>query len=206
MRAAISAKAGLAGLLLLAGCANPTRNTYESVDVGRTIAVADATVVSSRIVKISGDAKGYGPAAGGIAGASTGALAIGAGQGSALAGVLGGLLGIGAGYIAEQVGRDREGIEYVLQGTDGRVYTIVQNRGGDEQPFAPGTGVLVQYGASYARVIERPANLRGVAAGEPGTATVPHEVGASAARPAAAAPAAPGTLPVGYGTVKPISG
>jgi outer membrane lipoprotein SlyB len=132
---------------------------YEGRDVGRMIDTSEATVVSSRIVNIKEESKGYGP----LAGAAVGATGTGlASRGSGNAGwliALGGLVGAGAGLLAEQAGRSREGIEYLVRTSDGRVMTLVQNRGASETPIPAGKAVLVQHSGSYTRVIEKPETL-----------------------------------------------
>lgn len=149
----------LMSLLLVSACINSSRGVYEGRDVGRMIDTSEATVVNSRIVKIKEESKGYGP----LAGAAAGATGVGlASNGSHNAGwliALGGLIGAGAGLLAEQAGRSREGIEYVVRTSDGRVMTLVQNRGDSEIPIPPGKAVLVQHSGSYTRVIERPEIL-----------------------------------------------
>jgi outer membrane lipoprotein SlyB len=184
MRAAIAV---VAAALLAAGCTHPTSNTYDTSDVGRPIAVSEATVVSSRIVDIHQKPSGVGPAAGLAAGAATGATTIGSGSGSVVAGVLGALIGAGVGYVAEEAVTGRKGIEYTLQAPDGHVYTLVQNKDATEEPLPAGTRVLVQTGASYTRIVPRPENLQGIATTPPAPAAVP-------------APAPPQ-----QGTVRPLS-
>jgi outer membrane lipoprotein SlyB len=143
----------LVAALALAGCAHPSSTTYQTGDVGRTIETSQASVVSSRMVEISGDANAAGPVAGGALGAAGSALAF---QGSGLIAVIGGVLGAGAGYFAQKQLNNREGIEYVLQMDDGRTVTLVQNRSSDELPLADGTPVLVQVSGQYTRVIADP--------------------------------------------------
>ena len=143
----------LVGAVLLAGCGHPSGSTYQAGDVGRTIETAQASVVSSRLVKVAGEANMVGPVAGGALGASGSALAF---QGSGLVAVIGGVLGAGMGYLAQQQVNNREGIEYVLQMDDGRTVTLVQNRESEEQPLPDGTPVLVQVSGQYTRVIADP--------------------------------------------------
>lgn len=141
--------------LVLAACSHPTSNTYDAVDVGRTIETVQAAVVSSRTVEITGETNTVGPAAGGIgAAATTGALVNG--KGSGLLAVVAGLVGAGAGYLVQQSANDREGIEYVLKMDDGRTVTLVQNREDDEEPLPDGSPVLVQLNGRYTRVIADP--------------------------------------------------
>jgi outer membrane lipoprotein SlyB len=144
----------LLAALLLVGCSHPSGSTYQAGDVGRTIETAQASVVSSRVVKISGESNNLvGPAAGGALGAAGSALAF---QGSGLVAVIGGVIGAGAGYLAQKQLNNRDGIEYVLQMDDGRTVTLVQNRADDEAPLPDGTPVLVQVSGQYTRVIADP--------------------------------------------------
>jgi outer membrane lipoprotein SlyB len=143
----------LVAALLLVGCSHPSGSTYESGDVGRTIETTQASVVSSRVVKISGESNAVGPVAGGALGAAGSALAF---QGSGLVAVIGGVLGAGAGYLAQKQMNNRDGIEYVLQMDDGRTVTLVQNRADGEAPLPDGTPVLVQVSGQYTRVIADP--------------------------------------------------
>jgi outer membrane lipoprotein SlyB len=150
----MKAVAGLAvASLVLAGCAHPSSTTYDAGDVGRTIETAQGSVVSSRMVKISGDVNAVGPLAGGALGAAGSALAF---QGSGLVAVIGGVLGAGLGYLTQQQLNNREGIEYVLEMEDGRTVTLVQNRESGEPPLADGTPVLVQVSGQYTRVTADP--------------------------------------------------
>jgi outer membrane lipoprotein SlyB len=175
-------------VLALAACTSSTNSTYSSQDVGVPIETSSATVVSSRVVDIKGEPSVVGPAAGGIAGAATGGVTIGSGSGSTLAAVLGGLLGAGAGYLAEQRLKSREGIEYVLQMDDGRTITLVENRDAEEQPLPDGTPVLVQIGSRYSRVLEHPEDEAGGTAGD---WVDPDAVGVEELQPADPATSAP---------------
>jgi outer membrane lipoprotein SlyB len=147
--------AAIGVVLALAACTTSTSSTYSSRDVGVPIETSSATVVSSRVVDIEGDPGVVGPAAGGLAGGATG-VTLGSGNVSTLAAVLGGLIGAGAGYLAEQRLKSREGIEYVLQMDDGRTITLVENRESEEEPLPDGTPVLVQINSRYTRVLENP--------------------------------------------------
>ena len=138
--------------LLLVACASPSSTTYNSSDVGAPIETTEGTVVSSRVVDVSGDVTPVGPVAGGVAGGSTAGIA---GGGNAVA-LLGALIGAGVGYLAEREARSGEGIEYIVEMADGRTVTLVQNREDDEQPLPDGTPVLVQLNSRYSRIIEHP--------------------------------------------------
>ncbi len=117
--------------------------------------------MSSRIIDVGGgESSGAGALAGGVAGATTGGIAIGSGNGSVLAAVIGGLIGAGAGYLAEDSIKRREGVEYVIRTDDGRIVTLVQNRDGDEELLPGDSRVLLQYGANYTRIVALPSELR----------------------------------------------
>ena len=152
----------LAGLLILpllaTACVSSTSSTYSGGDVGNVIETEPGTVVSARIVDIKGgENSGVGAVAGAAAGGTAG-YAVGSGDSRGLTTVLGGLAGAGAGYLAERSLRGREGIEYVIRMDDGRVITLVQNRAKEEEPLPAGAPILVQYGATYTRVIEQPSS------------------------------------------------
>lgn len=141
--------------LVVGACANPSSGTYDAVDVGRTIETTEASVVSSRVVQITGETNAIGPAAGGVAAAATTGAFV-KGRNTNLLALLAGLVGAGAGYVAQKELNDREGIEYVLKMDDGRTVTLVQNREGDEEPLANGAPVLVQLNGRYTRIIPNP--------------------------------------------------
>lgn len=151
--------AAATALLLVSGCVNSSKNVYEGKDVGRMIDTTEATVVSSRVVNIKEESKGYGPLAGAAVGGVGAGLAANANHNVGLIAALGALAGAGIGYFAEQWGRNRDGIEYTVRTQDGRVMTLVQNKDSDETPIAAGKAVLVQHAGTYTRVIEKPEGL-----------------------------------------------
>jgi len=151
--------AAATALLLVSGCVNSSKNTYEGKDVGRMIDTTEATVVSSRVVNIKEESRGYGPLAGAAVGGLGAGLAANANHNVGLIAALGALAGAGIGYFAEQWGRNRDGIEYTVRTQDGRVMTLVQNKDSEETPIAAGKAVLVQHAGTYTRVIEKPAGL-----------------------------------------------
>ena len=99
-------------------------------------------------------------APGPVAGAAISGVTIGSGNGSFLATVLGGLIGAGAGYLAEDSLKSREGVEYVIRTDDGRIVTLVQNRERGEELLPGDSRVLLQYGADYTRVVALPSEIR----------------------------------------------
>jgi outer membrane lipoprotein SlyB len=149
--------------LVLAGCGGPSSTKYNSTDVGTPIETTEGTVVSSRVVDVSGDATPVGAVGGGAVGAASSGILFGGGAPA----LLGGLLGAGAGYLAEKRVKSGEGIEYIVEMADGRTVTMVQNREDEEQPLADGTPVLVQVGSRYSRIIEHPRAEGGGATGIP---------------------------------------
>jgi outer membrane lipoprotein SlyB len=148
--------AAATALLLVSGCVNSSKNTYEGRDVGRMIDTTEATVVSSRVVNIKDESKGYGPLAGAAVGGLGAGLAANANHNVGLIAALGALAGAGVGYFAEQWGRSHDGIEYTVRTQDGRVMTLVQNKDSSETPIPAGKAVLVQHAGTYTRIIEKP--------------------------------------------------
>jgi outer membrane lipoprotein SlyB len=142
-------------MVSVAACSHPSSTTYGDKEVGQTIETAQGSVVSSRVVDVSGEPGFVGAGAGAAVGASGGALAVN-GPASLLVAIVGGLVGAGIGYMAEKQIGDRDGIEYVLQMDDGRLVTLVQNREDGEEPLADGTPVLVQLNGQYTRVMAHP--------------------------------------------------
>ncbi len=156
----------LAVVLLVAGCTNPTTSRYSAGDVGQIIETSEGAVLTSRIVDVKGgENSNVGTIGGAAVGATAGYAVAGGGTAGGLVTVLGGLLGAGIGYLTEESVRNREGIEYVIRMSDGRVVTLVQNRDGEEEPLPNGAPVLVQYGGDYTRVIEMPQGVDGTPAG-----------------------------------------
>ena len=49
--------AAATAILLISGCVNSSKNTYEGKDVGRMIDTTEATVVSSRVVNIKEESR-----------------------------------------------------------------------------------------------------------------------------------------------------
>jgi outer membrane lipoprotein SlyB len=146
--------------LLVTGC-HSSSSTYDSGDVGRTVETAPGTVVSSRVVQVTGESNAVGAGAGGALGAATGGLVFESGW----AAVIGGVLGAGVGYATQQAANSREGIEYVVTMNDGRTVTLVQNRASGEMPIANGTPVLVQLGGKYSRVMPDPRGQQPASSG-----------------------------------------
>jgi len=185
----------LAAVLFAAGCTNPNSGRYAAGDVGQIIETSEGTVVSSRIVDVKGgEQSNVGAIGGGAVGATAGYTVAGGGSGSGLVAILGGLLGAGVGYMIEESARSREGIEYVIRMSDGRVVTLVQNRDGEEEPLPNGAPVLVQYGGDYTRVVPTPKDAESPSGGggAPGGGTPGGAWKNPDAPPPEEAPAGPG--------------
>ncbi len=161
----------LAAMLFVSACATQGADRFQQAEAGQVIETAPARVLSSREVEIQGNNSSVGA----IAGGATGAAAAGLGTGSGLAAVLAGIAGAGLGALAENQLRRGDGREYIVQMSDGRTVTIVQNVDENDQPIADGTPVLIQFGPTYTRVI-------------------PHPEGLPAPPPSASAPAGGGTF------------
>jgi outer membrane lipoprotein SlyB len=142
-------------MVSVAACSHPSTTTYGDKEVGQTIETQQGSVVSSRVVDVSGEPGFVGAGAGAAVGAAGGSLAVN-GPAGLLVAIVGGLVGAGIGYMAEKRVSDRDGIEYILQMDDGRLVTLVQNRETGEQPLADGTPVLVQLNGAYTRVMAHP--------------------------------------------------
>jgi len=146
--------------LILAACSHPSGQQYTGEDVGRIVDTAEATVITSRPVEIKGgENRGVGAVAGGAAAGSVAAAAVDNAGAEAAATIISALAGAGLGWLIEEEARSRKGIEYVLRTADGRVITLVQNRGPNEDPIAKGSDVLIQYGRNYTRVVPLPAGV-----------------------------------------------
>lgn len=144
--------------IYLAACSTSSRDTYTASETGDVLEVAEGRVVTSRIVEVESEDTGFGAAAGGFSGGLGTAAAFG-GQIGIAAFILGSLIGATIGYFTEDAIKDGEGIEYVVALKDGRYVTIVQNHVDGEDPLPVDAEVLVQYGATYTRVLQRPQEM-----------------------------------------------
>jgi outer membrane lipoprotein SlyB len=129
-RKALSAAVGIAALL--EACSYPSGTTYTPNETGTIMRVEDASVASSREVKISGldnkQAAGWGTAIG-AAVAGTSAYGITKADNPAgvaitvVAAIVGGL----AGLAAEEFRETRNGGEYILRDEAGKTVAVVQS-------------------------------------------------------------------------------
>ena len=138
---------------ILAGCAQqPSQHVYNYDEVGKSTTVSFGTVLSSRIVDITGKNTG----AGGLVGAGVGAGAgsyIGNDSGNVWATLGGALAGAIIGAAAEQAASNRNGIEYTVTLENGVTMTVVQEIAKGEAAIAQGARVMVQNTGGYQRVL-----------------------------------------------------
>lgn len=145
--------------MALTGCApSISPDTYSTSTANSVNNVIAGTIVSARMVKVSGDSLTQGGGmVGTLAGAGAGAIAagstIGQGNGSTLAAIGGAVLGGVVGNYAEKKITAQTGMEYVIKTKGGRMVSVVQ---GVTPPLKIGQHVLVEYGAK-ARVIADPS-------------------------------------------------
>lgn len=177
----------LACITSLISCTHSTRDVYDNKDVGKATPATTGQIAASRIVSIRGQTSDAGAAAGGVLGGAGAGMATDNGW----AAIMGAVLGAGLGYATERGINSREGIEYVIQLTDGRRIMLTQNRASDEAPIPNGTPVLVQLGGKYSRVFPDPTAML-PAAGPPAGATSTAATSAPPPPPPPAAPAAAG--------------
>ena len=151
-------RSAIALVYFLAACGSPTKDVYNVSEVGQIQEVLEGRIVESRFIDIDAKDSGNGMAAGGLAGGLSSLVFVSGGFGL-VAFLLGTAVGAVAGYVAEDVVTDRDGVEYILSLDDGRTVTVIQNRGDEDQPLPPGTEIFLQFGSNYTRVIERPKNM-----------------------------------------------
>lgn len=138
--------------LTLTGCAhNVDPSSYSVGSVGNVNRTIAAVVISSRDVNILGTT-GLGATAGAAGGAVAGS-AVGGSARANVAGAIGGaVIGGLIGAAAESSATEQQGIEYVIQTSNGNLMTLVQ---GVSPRFQSGDKVLVLYG-NPSRIIADP--------------------------------------------------
>jgi outer membrane lipoprotein SlyB len=140
-------------LLLVCGCtSNISPQTYSVGSVGQINRTVSATVITTRVVDISGTSS-----IGGSAGAGTGAIAGSMLGGNSIRGNIVGAIGgaiVGglAGAAIEASATQQKGVEYIIETDNKTLMTIVQ---GINPIFTVGQKVFVLYG-SPSRLISDP--------------------------------------------------
>ncbi len=144
--------ASLCVLLLLCACAkDPSQNQYKYNEVGQSVVIEFARIVSVREVDITGRNTGTGALLGGAAGAGAGAYAgNGSGTGWAMAG--GAVAGAVAGLAAEQALADRKGYEYIVV-TENKKTKSIANQDKRDVVFKPGDRVGAVTRGTYQRLL-----------------------------------------------------
>ncbi len=139
--------------LTLGGCARSlSPDVYSRDEVGSTVEVEDAVVLSVRDVKIEGTRSNVGAAVGAAAGGVGGSYA-GHRRGAILGAIAGAVVGALVGAAAEEAITSSEGVEYLVRLDNGETVAVVQPKG--EAPLAPGDNVLLVYG-DHIRVVPAP--------------------------------------------------
>jgi outer membrane lipoprotein SlyB len=142
----------LCGGMGLTGCEFSTQNRYNYQDVGQATLVQFGTVLASRPVQITGENTGAGALLGAGGGAAAGAQ-FGRSGGNVAAALGGAAIGAVAGYAAEQILSNRNGIEYTITLSNGKTITIAQNQKAEDVVFNQGDRVMVQVNGTYQRVL-----------------------------------------------------
>ena len=158
----------LALTLALAACSTTSPDVVQPRDAQRLSTVQDAVVLSVRPVVVEGQQSGVGAVAGGVIGGISGS-SVGGRRESAAVAVIGAAAGAVVGNAIERFGTREDGVEILLQLTNGERRSLVQARG--NQTLVPGDAVmLVATGGKY-RVVKAPSV--GEASSNPPNGTAP---------------------------------
>ncbi len=144
--------ASILTLTLLTGCAHPSQNNYGYQEVGQATTVEFGTVLSLRMVNVTGENTGLGAGVGAVGGGIAGA-SIGQGAGSLGAMLAGAVIAGVAGAAVEQGINDRTGIEYVITTEHGQTISIVQNFVKGDPDIKAGQRVMIQTSGMYQRIL-----------------------------------------------------
>ncbi len=137
----------------LAACApNPGQNEYNYNEVGQSVVVDFARVVSVKKVHIHGRNTGTGALAGAGAGA-VGGYQVGNGNGQVAATLGGAIIGAVAGAVVEQQLANQTGYSYVVVTEHGDTKTIVQYQNPEDVVFRKGDRVMLQTKGTYQRLL-----------------------------------------------------
>jgi outer membrane lipoprotein SlyB len=196
MRSILAAAVALA----LTACATSNPDVVPVYQAQRVSQVYDATVLSVRPVTIDGIQSGVGAGAGAIVGGIAGST-VGGGSGAAVATVLGAVVGGVAGNAIERDSTTQNGIEILLQLSNGQRRAVVQGVTGES--WVPGDPVVLIVSGGYARVARAPHVGQARTAPAPASSAPPPGYRAPAAVPVPSAypdapvrPIYPPTAPV----------
>jgi outer membrane lipoprotein SlyB len=154
--------------VLAAGCSTTSPDVISRQDANRMSTVIDATVLSTRPVKVDGSQSGIGGTAGAVIGGVAGS-SVGGRRESVAVGVLGAVAGAALGNMIERSATTEEALEVMVQLRNGERRAIVQAKG--QEDFKPGDNVIIVTTGGKVRVTRAPAV--GTAPTSPAAPTVP---------------------------------
>ena len=137
----------------LAGCQTANPDIVQRDSAQHLSTVEDATVLSTRPVKIDGTQSGLGAVGGAVVGGIAGSN-VGGPRGSGIVGIAGAIAG---GVIGNAIERDttrQDGVEILLQMKDGTRRSVVQGGGGEM--FSAGDAAIVVTTGDRVRVLHAP--------------------------------------------------
>jgi outer membrane lipoprotein SlyB len=138
---------------MLSACApNPSQNRYNYNEVGQSVVVDFATVVSVKEIDITGRNTGAGAAAGATVGGVAG-YQTGNGRGQAAAALGGALIGAIAGSVVEQELANQKGYEYIVVTEHKQTKSVVQYQNPEDVVFRKGDRVMLQTQGTYQRLL-----------------------------------------------------
>jgi len=149
-----AAAAALLALGVLAGCTTTSPDVISRGDANRMSSVIDATVLSTRTVKVEGSQSGGGAAAGGVVGGIAGG-SVGGRRESVAVGVLGAVAGAVIGNAIERGATQESALEIMVQLRNGERRAIVQAKGSEE--LKAGDPVIIVTTGGKVRVTRAPA-------------------------------------------------
>lgn len=139
---------------LAAGCSTTSPDVISRQDANRMSTVVDATVLSTRPVKVDGNQSGIGGAAGAVIGGVAGS-SVGGRRESVAVGVLGAVAGAALGNMVERGVTTEEALEVLVQLRNGERRAVVQAKG--QEDFKPGDNVIIVTTGGKVRVTKAPA-------------------------------------------------
>jgi outer membrane lipoprotein SlyB len=139
---------------LVAGCSTTSPDVISRQDANRMSTVVDATVLSTRPVKVDGSQSGIGGTAGAVIGGVAGS-SVGGRRESVAVGVLGAVAGAALGNMIERSATTEEALEVMVQLRNGERRAIVQAKG--QEDFKAGDNVIIVTTGGKVRVTRAPA-------------------------------------------------
>ncbi len=146
--------ASVLAMAVLVGCSTTSPDVISRSDANRMSTVIDATVLSTRPVRVEGSQSGGGAAAGGVVGGIAGS-SVGGRRESVAVGVLGAVAGAVIGNAIERTTTQEEAVEILVQLKGGERRAIVQAKGNED--LKPGEPVIIVTTGGKVRVTRAPA-------------------------------------------------